>query len=461
MKLTFLGAAQGVTGSKTLLELEHENYLIDYGLFQGGSKVRAMDWNVFQRVNDITAIFLTHAHIDHSGLLPRLASQGYEGKIYSTPETFELCKILLMDSAKIHQEDAEYANKKKFSRHSPALPLYTEKDAEKILSQFETVEFNQATEISPHLTIEFFWAGHILGASFLKLTIQTDNGPKKIVFSGDIGHDRNVLLKKPSLLCECDFLVLESTYGDRLHPRTSPENVLELFLRTILKRDGVAVIPSFSVGRTQDILYLIKKLIDKGLIPSVPVYLDSPLSRKANSIFKRNLDENFIKADVLTEKSIFPSTLMEIETVRDSKNLNELKSQAMIIVSASGMLDGGRVVHHVKSRIEDKKNGIIFVGYQPEGTKGRILINGEKKLRLHKEDFRVEADIFYVDALSAHADYLDTIGWLKESKINPRLIILNHGEHRSLSNLKTLLESEFDYKVTIADFNESFTLDSI
>src|SRR5210317_1153120 len=187
MKLTFLGAAQGVTGSKTLLELEHENYLIDYGLFQGGSKVRAMNWNVFQRVNDITAIFLTHAHIDHSGLLPRLASQGYEGKIYSTPETFEFCKILLMDSAKIHQEDAEYANKKKSSRHSPALPLYTEKDAEKILSQFETVEFNQATEISPHLTIEFFWAGHILGASFLRLTIQTDNGPKKIVFSGDIG----------------------------------------------------------------------------------------------------------------------------------------------------------------------------------------------------------------------------------------------------------------------------------
>lgn len=461
MKLTFLGAAQGVTGSKTLLELEHENYLIDYGLFQGGSKVRALNWNSFQRINDITAIFLTHAHIDHSGLLPRLAAQGYRGKIYSTPETFELCKILLMDSAKIHQEDAEYANKKKFSRHNPALPLYTEKDAEKILSQFETIEFNTKTEISDNLSIEFFWAGHILGASYIRITAQTKSGPKNIIFSGDIGHDRNVLLKKPSTLCECDYLVLESTYGDRLHPRTSPIDVLELFLRTILKRDGVAVIPSFSVGRTQDILYIIKKLMENDLIPRVPVYLDSPLSRKANSIFQRNLDEKFIKEEVLIDNNIFPPTLTEIETVRDSKELNELKSQAMIIVSASGMLDGGRVVHHVKSRIEDKKNGIIFVGYQPEGTKGRILINGEKKLRLHKEEFRVEADIFYVDALSAHADYLDTLDWLKQSNINPKLIILNHGEQRSLSNLKTLLESELELKVTIADLNEAFTLDSI
>ena len=237
--------------------------------------------------------------------------------------------------------------------------------------------------------------------------------------------------------------------------------MLELFLKTILKRDGVAVIPSFSVGRTQDVLYLIKRLMEDDKIPKVPVYLDSPLSRKANSIFRRNMDPNFVKEEVLKNGTIFPSTLVEIETVQDSKYLNEKKDQAMIIVSASGMIDGGRVVHHIKGRIEEPRNGVILVGFQPEGTKGRILLDGEKILRLHKEEFQVNADIFYVNALSAHADYLDTLNWLKESKVSPQLIILNHGEKPALSNLKTLIEGEMDQKVTIAKHNESFQLDTI
>lgn len=459
MEITFLGAAGQVTGSKTLIEIDKEKYLVDYGLVQGGKQKREQNWEPFREADQLNAVFLTHAHIDHSGLLPRLYRDGFRGKIYCSRDTFALCKILLIDSAKIHQEDADFINKRNCSSHKPALPLYTEKEAEEVLTLFEPVEFNEKIKVSDYIAITFHWAGHILGASYCDIEFKTDQGPKNIVFSGDLGHERNVLLTPPEPLCKCDFLVLESTYGNRLHPRLSPKEVLGIFLKTIIKRGGVAVIPSFSVGRTQDILYLIKCLIDDKTIPRVSVYLDSPLSKKANSIFQRSFNESNIKKEIFEKGKVFPDTLIEIETVKDSKDLNNKSGEPMIIVSASGMIDGGRVVHHIKGRIEDKKNGVILVGYQPEGTKGRILLDGEKMLRLHKEEFTVKADIFYVDTLSAHADYLDTINWLKKSEHLPKFIILNHGEKNSLSNLKTLVEAEFQITTTIAEMNEGFKLD--
>lgn len=458
MKLKFLGGVEGVTGSKTLLTVGMKEYLIDYGLFQGGSKIREGNWTGYDW-KELSAVFLTHAHIDHSGLIPRLLRYKFRGKIYCTKETFKLCEILLADSAKIHVEDAEYANRKQYSRHKPALPLYTPEDVEEVLKQFQTVDFGEEILVSENVSIKFHWAGHILGASFIEIKAKEGEVDKTIVFSGDLGHKRAVLLKGPEKLVPCDLLVLESTYGNKLHARMPAEEILSMYLNVILKREGVAIIPSFSVGRTQDILHLINILMRSKKIPDVPVILDSPLSRKANKIFLENMKSEFIKKEVIDccEEEVFPKNLFEVETIEESTQAQQ-RGGPVIIVSASGMMDGGRVVHHVKKRVSDRKNGIILVGFQPEGTKGRLLIDGIKTLRLHKQEFPVKASIFYINSLSAHGDYLDLIEWLKESQVKPELTILNHGEVKGAENFKALLETTLEFKTTIAEYCEEFVL---
>jgi len=461
VKLKFFGATGEVTGSKSMLSIGQEKYFIDYGLYQGNSKARQKNWEE-KDFSDVNAVFLTHAHIDHSGLLPRLAKSNFNGVIYCTTATYQLCRILLEDSAHIHQEDAKYINKKGFSRHKPAQPLYSTEDAHQILSQFKVVRFNEWVKISDLIEIKFHWAGHILGSSFIEVKGNDDDGEKTIVFSGDIGHPRGIALKGPENLVECDYLVLESTYGDKIHPRLESKEMLKLHLNSILLRKGVAIIPAFSVGRTQDILILINQLILEKKIPDVPVVLDSPLSKKANKIFLVNKNTKYIKDHVksLNNGKVFPEKLRLVQTVQESISINSM-SGPMIIVSASGMLDGGRVVHHLKKRVSEKENGIILVGYQPIGTKGRYLLDGYKMLRLHKQEFKVNASIFYINSLSAHGDYLDMMEWIKKSKVKPYLTILNHGEQRPTRHLKDVLNSCLGMNVTIAKNEEEFYLPSI
>ncbi len=459
MKIKFLGGSSGVTGSKTLMTFGKKKYLVDYGLFQGSSHDREKNWINFKDANQISGVFLTHAHIDHSGLLPRLWRDGFRGKIFCTQETFLLCKILLEDSARIHEEDANFAREKQYSRHKNPLPLYTQEEVVEVLKHFEVVHYHQDVIISQNFKVCYFCGGHILGSSFIRFVWNQDGRESSIVFSGDLGHKRNILLKQPDLLCKTDFLVLESTYGNKLHPRIPALDVLALYLNTILKRKGVAIIPSFSVGRTQDVLYLVKKLMDEERVPKVPVFLDSPLARKANKIFNECYHKKFIKNEICDE-GIYPSSFIEIESMIDSRKLNAQEGP-MIIISASGMIDGGRVVHHVKQRISNEKNGLILVGFQPEGTKGRLLLDGIKDLRLHKQVFKVNADIFYINSLSAHADYLDHIEWLQNSQILPKWIILNHGEDSSSQHLKIILESQLETKVTISKINEVFDLNAM
>jgi metallo-beta-lactamase family protein len=458
IKIKFFGGAGGVTGSKTLLTVGDEKYLIDYGLYQGSAERRENNWLPFKEASALNAVFLTHAHIDHSGLLPRLFRDGFRGKVYCSRVTEKLCRILLEDSAKIQEEDSKFANKKQYSRHKPALPLYSVEEAQGILKNFEVIELGENLKISENLEVKYTWAGHILGACSLTFTAKSESdGSKKIFFSGDVGHKRNILLKEPDPIEKTDYVVLESTYGSKLHPRLPAKDILELYLNTILKRDGVAIIPSFSVGRTQDVLYLVKSLIEEKKIPEVPVFLDSPLSRKANEIFNECYSPKFIKEEVHQNGSIYPRTFRAIDTVIESKNLNK-QNGPFILISASGMMDGGRVVHHVKTRITDPRNGIILVGYQPEGTKGRILLSGEKILRLHKQNFEVKASVFQINSLSAHGDYLDFLDWIKKSEISPELVILNHGEPTGSQHMKVMIETALGLKTTVADAGEEFTL---
>ena len=462
--LHFMGGASGVTGSKTILNSSDGQFIVDFGLFQGGSLIREENWKISFPINEIKGIILTHAHIDHSGLIPKLAqdSFNFKGKIFCTAATFDLVSVLLMDSAKIHEEDARFAALKKFSRHEDPKPLYTTQDVEKILKEFVVLPFDEKFQLTPKISVTFSWAGHILGSSSALIEISPTPPEMKecrLFFSGDIGHKRHAMLTGPDKIPACDVMILESTYGNKIHPRVPHLELLKIYINIVMKRNGVLIIPSFSVGRTQDILYCLNELQKNNQIPLAPIYLDSPLSKKANAIFKKHQNSCHVREELKNVKELFPANLIEIESIAESKELNE-QSGPLIIVSASGMIDGGRVVHHVKKRITDPKNAILFVGFQPEGTKGKILLDGNKMLRLHKEELNVEASIFKLDGLSAHGDFLDFLQWINESEIKPRLTILNHGEEKSSAFLKEVLKTEKNWSVCVASFNEKFNLDN-
>jgi len=446
-----MGAARTVTGSKTLCEHENIKFLVDAGLFQGSKENRLRNWNLDFNPKALDFVILTHAHIDHSGLLPKLYREGMRCPIFCTKGTFELCEILLKDSAHLQEEDAAYANKTGHSRHKPALPLYNTQDAENVLTLFKILPRDEWNELGKNLQLRFLRSGHIIGSSFVQLKFLEQDISKIITFSGDIGSGRSQILRAPVAIDETDYLILESTYGDRVQVRVTPEESMQRYLQIVLNRNGVVIIPAFSVGRTQEVLFLINKLMQNKKIPEVPVFVDSPMSSSANYIYLHNKEDHILKIENEQLLSpIAPPSYHETKSVEESKRISK-QSGPMIIVTASGMITGGRVMHHLKDRLPHPENGILFVGYQAEETKGRLILDGIQTIRIHHQEIPIKADIFNIDGLSAHGDYLDILEWLGKLKKEPKLIILNHGENRSLKHLKLLIENEYHFNVTIAE----------
>ena len=450
MKITFLGAVEEVTGSKYLIEHEDTKILVDCGLFQGEFKKH--NWDKFPiEPSSIDAVVLTHAHIDHTGYIPALVKNGFRGKIYCSKATLALCSILLIDSGYLQEEDAKNANKEGYSRHHPALPLYTGADAQNSLTFFQVVDYNKILKIGKYLNVTLISSGHILGASFVTIS----DGKQTITFSGDLGRPNQPVMKSPPHLKKTDFLVVESTYGDRLHEKDDPIEVIGEIVNKTVAKGGVIIIPAFAVGRTQMILYYLYQLKQKKIIPDIPIFLDSPMAINVTNLLCKFKDEHKLPENLCEDVC---GIAAYTSTVEESKHIDRIKSSA-IIVAASGMASGGRVLHHFRHFISDSKNTILFVGFQAEGTRGRALVDGAKKIKIHGKTYQVNAKIKKIDSLSAHADYNEILEWLGYFESGPKKVFITHGEKESAESLKKKIEEKFGWSVMVPKYLESFELD--
>lgn len=459
--LSFLGAAGNVTGSRFLLETQGKKLLIDCGLFQGLKQNRLKNWEHFPVAPaSIDAVLLTHAHIDHSGYLPRLCKQGFSGRVHCTSATKDLCDIMLKDSAHLQEEDAVWANKKGFSKHSPALPLYTVEDAKDALLQFTPHYYGEDVYLSDTLRIKFKDAGHILGSSFIDIKTTDRTGTRRVVFSGDLGRPGRPILWDPVQVYEVDYLILESTYGNRLHDATPAEQQLARVINESIQRHGVLVIPSFAVGRTQELLFFIRELEERKEIPSIPVYVDSPMAINATEIFKKRVADYDLEARIqeLNGKHIFQTS--QVQFLRDteqSKQLHTIQHSA-IIISASGMVEGGRILHHLKHRLPHQQNTILFIGYQAQGTRGRAILDGKPLVKIHGMEIPVRAQVESISGFSAHADYQETLAWLMGFNRPPIQTFIVHGEPEASAALAEKIKAKLGWRVVIPGQNERFEL---
>lgn len=452
MQLQFLGATDTVTGSKYLLQQGKSRLLVDCGLFQGYKQLRLRNWSPLPvDAASIDAVILTHAHLDHSGYLPLLARQGFSGKVYCSPATYDLCRILLPDSGYLLEEEAEYLNRHKLSKHSPALPLYTRDDAQRCLKLFEPVSDRKQWQPAEGLNATLTPSGHILGASFVRL----DNGLRSILFSGDIGRPNDLVLKAPSPMDGADYLVVESTYGDRLHKDSNVLQELADVINRTAARGGVVVIPAFAVGRAQSLLYAIHLLQAQGLIPNLPVYLNSPMAASATHAYEQHRTELRLTR---AECEAMTRTAQVVDTPEESRQLNT-RSGPMVIISASGMATGGRVVHHLKAFAPDKRNTILFAGFQAGGTRGASIMAGASAVRIHGEDVPIRAEVAMLDNLSAHADGAEIMGWLRGFKAAPRQTFITHGEPAAADAMRLRIERELHWPCHMPYYLESVSLD--
>jgi len=461
-KLTFYGATGTVTGSRYLLEVNDQRVLVDCGLFQGPKKNRLKNWDPFPvPPESIDKVLLTHAHIDHTGYLPRFCRYDFKGKIHSTHATADLCEIMLRDSAHLQEEDARWANKKGYSKHSPALPLYTIENAEKTLQFFAPVNYGEHLEIDQTTRVKFKDAGHILGSSFIDIKSEKNGRSRKIMFSGDFGRPDRPVLRDPVQVFDVDYLVLESTYGNRLHEDVDPAEELVNIVNESVDRGGVLVVPSFAVGRTQTLLYVLRELEEDGKIPELPVFIDSPMAINATDIFRDHIAEINLASRVQTLKGtqIFhPKRLKVCRSREESIAINKKRDPA-IIISASGMATGGRILHHLRERLPDPKNTILFIGYQAEGTRGRLLLEGADKIKMHGKHIPVNAQIANIFGFSGHADYDEILAYLMGFNRAPERVFITHGEPEASASLGEKIRSEFGWDVVIPELGQSFDLD--
>lgn len=446
INIQFLGAAGTVTGSKYLISVNDKKILIDCGMFQGLKKLRLLNWEIFPINPDaIDAVILTHGHLDHVGYLPRLVKSGFSGNIFGTKPTLEIARIILEDSAKIQEEDADFANKKGYSKHHKALPLYNLKDVEQTIPLFRDQPMNNWIELFDGISYRFRYNGHIIGATFLEMNISG----KRIVFSGDIGRDDDVLLRNPEKPDQADILFIESTYGDRIHP-LEPENRLKDVINKALKRNGTIIIPSFAVERTQSLMYLLWQLRKKSAIPTIPVYMDSPMGRSVLEVFHHNTEWHKLSAEDCTEMC---RDIKLIKSIHETEKIIADDS-SKIVIAGSGMASGGRVLGYFQKYLSDPSATILLVGFQAEGTRGRQLLEGAQEIKLRGEYYKVKANIENIEGLSAHADQKGLLNWLRDIKTKPEYIFIVHGEEQASDVFRVKLKDEFGWDCTIPTLNE-------
>jgi metallo-beta-lactamase family protein len=456
--ITFLGAAETVTGSKHLLTLNGHKVLVDCGLFQGNKELRARNWQSLPiDLSTLEAIVITHAHLDHIGYLPRLVKEGYRGPIYATEATVELSRISLPDSGRIQEEDARFANRHNLTKHDPALPLYTERDAFECLKLFKPVPYYQQHALPGKAVFQYIPAGHILGSAFAE--IYFENG-ERILMSGDLGRFNTPVIKDPTTIEFAEYLVVESTYGDRLHAKEDVEGILSRIFNDAYRNHSVVLVPSFAIGRTQELLYFIHNLQQASKIPRMPIYIDSPMAVSTTKVFEDSKEEFDPEMQKALESGVNPLEPENVTFIRDSEQSKALNSQRgpMVVIAGSGMANGGRIVHHLLHHLSDPNTVVLFTGYQAEGTLGRALIEGAHHVHIHKAQVEVRAQVEQLGSLSAHADQGEIMTWLRGYKTPPKRTFVVHGEPPAQEVLVAKIRQELGWDVVIPKQGESFEL---
>jgi metallo-beta-lactamase family protein len=469
--IQFLGAAGTVTGSKHLINTSYDSsgkqgfqFLIDCGLFQGPKEWRERNWHDTPvPAREIDVVVLTHAHLDHCGWIPRLVKAGFRGPIYATQPTIDLCSVVLPDAGHLQEEDAAYYNKRKVSKHDPALPLYTLKEAQDCLRYFKPVVVGQTTQLSSELAFRFVDAAHILGSCMAEITLQTNGRSRRLLFTGDIGRVRDreiapgkVVHSGPQENETADVLIMESTYGNRLHPDTDPLPLLASLISNAVERGGSVIVPAFAVERTQKFLFILKRLMETGKIPRVPVYCDSPMAIKAVDIFLRHTEEYTAQAADLIKDYGSPIEwpgFTFAQTVEQSKEIND-SHYPSIIISSSGMVTGGRILHHLAQRLPDPKNLVIFIGFQAPGTRGAIIKGGAPEVKIFGQFVPIRAQVAALEQFSDHADPPELLEWLRTFKNKPGATYLVHGEPAAASQLRDRMKQELGWNVRVAEYME-------
>jgi metallo-beta-lactamase family protein len=458
--ITFLGGVESVTGSRFLLETDNFKLLVEAGMFQGLKELRLKNWEPFPiNPSEINAIIITHAHLDHSGYLPRLVRDGFNGKIYLTQDTAKLVEIVLRDSARIQMEDAKYAEKKGYSKHEKPEALYNLEDANNTITKFAPIKFHEQVEIAPSISATFHRSGHILGSSVVEVLLDG----KRIVFSGDLGRSQHPLLNPPDPMVSgaVDAVIMESTYGDRKHEDT--QFLLEQTINKCVQRNGSILIPAFAVDRTEVILMILKRLVKENKIPNLPIFVDSPMALASLNIYKMAMQNGStdIKQELLDsvkfDDPFNPGNLKGAETVEESKALNN-PSKSCIIISASGMGSGGRVVHHLENMLPHSEHAVILIGYQAEGTRGRALVEGAKSVKMHGKQVSVFAEIVQIQGLSVHADADEVCEWLGTNKTAPTHTFIVHGEPASSAAMAEKINSQIGWNTVVPKLNQKFYL---